>query len=270
MNQNETMTYDRIKKYIDISAYNTNFIDNVIQNRVAELNCKTTDEFLKIIELDAVELAIFEKNLINSYSLFFRNRLTFEVLRHVYLPSLLNKTKDNTEIRIWSAGCAAGQEAYSLAILFETFNKNSSRQFNYRIFATDKSYDAIQVAVSGQYRKNDLGNLTLVEAEAWFTKIDKKFKIEKSLNEHIQFEFFDLLSKECACPSSSIFGDFDIIMCANVLIYYNVDVQKQILSNFRKCVSTKGILITGETERDLYIRNGFFELYPNSAIFVVK
>jgi len=199
--------------------------------------------------------------------LFFRNRLTFETLRQLVLPRLVAQKADGKEVRIWSAGCAGGQEPYSLAILFESFRKMSSTKLNYRIFATDRDYSEIECAVVGEYTRKEIENLTIAEKDNWFTGDKKKFKIDARLKKHIEFELFDLLDKECICPRTSIFGGFDIIMCANVLIYYNEFIQQFIISNLQKCSSENGIIITGEAERELFIRSGFAEIYPHSCIF---
>ena len=253
----------------DVSAYSSNFIRNLIRNRMLELKMVDFVVYKEFIEKNISELERLESQLKNSYSLFFRNRLTFETLSHVILPRLATQKADGNEVRVWSAGCASGHEAYSLAIAFETFNKISATTLKYRIFATDRDYNELEQAVLGEYSKPDIGNLTNLETESWFKLIGKKYKINVDLKQYIQFELFDLLDNECTCPPSSIFGAFDIIMCANVLIYYNEEYQQRIISNFQKCMSTNSYLITGEAEREIFISKGFIEIYPQSCIFRV-
>ena len=267
--ERDQQIYDAVLKQIDVSPFSQNFILNLVRSRMSNLNLTTTDEFISYLETSESEMDFFRSQLSNSFSMFFRNRLTFEVLAHIVLPVLLKKATSVSEIRIWSAGCAAGHEAYSLAILLETFNNVSSKQLKYRIFATDKNYNEIEKAVLGDYYISDLGNLTLNEVGKWFNQNGKKYKIDASLKRYVQFELFDLLNKDCICPKASIFGDFDLIVCANVLIYYNQDVQKQIITNFKKCISKDGYIVSGEVERDLFLQNGFTELYPQSSVFKV-
>ncbi|MBV5342328.1 hypothetical protein JZU68_01485, partial [bacterium] len=112
----------------------------------------------------------------------------------------------------------------------------------------------------GEYNKQDIDNLTNSETDLWFKVVGVNYKINVDIKKHVQFELFNLLDKECTCPPSSIFGGFDIIMCANVLIYYNEDFQQQIISNFQKCISKNGFLITGEAEREIFINKSFVEV----------
>jgi chemotaxis methyl-accepting protein methylase len=260
---------EKLQQKTDVSAYSTNFIRNLIRNRMLELKMVVEADYKEYIENSVSELETLESQLRNSYSQFFRNRLTFETLSHVILPRLATQKAGGDEVRIWSAGCAGGHEAYSLAIVFETFNKFSSTELKYRIFATDRDYSEIEHAVLGEYVRQDIGNLTNSETEFWFKAKGNNYKINSDIKKNIQFELFDLLDKECTCPPTSIFGEFDIIICANVLMYYNEDFQQQIISNFQRCISTNGIIITGEAEREILFRKGFVEIYPQSCIFRV-
>jgi len=260
---------EKLQQKTDVSAYSVKFINSLIHRRMTELKFVEIAAYIEYVEKNAIEITLLESQLKNSYSLFFRNRLTFETLSQIVIPRIAMQKEEGSEVRIWSAGCAGGQEAYSLAIVFETFNKISSTELKYRIFATDRDYAEIEHAVLGEYGKQDIGYLTNIETDLWFNAVGKCFKISAELKNFVQFELFDLLDNECSCPPSSIFGGFDIVMCANVLIYYNKDFQSQLISNFKKCISKNGFIITGEAERDIFVSKGFVELYPQSCIFRV-
>lgn len=268
--EKELKLIDELMHEMDVTPFSRSFISNLIRNRMADLNFNVIDDYVAYFEVNKSESELFRSQLSNSYSMFFRNRLTFEVLAHIVIPACLQKSNSISEMRVWSAGCAAGHEAYSLAILFESFNNVSSKQLKYRIFATDKNYKEIEKAVMGDYQFSDLGNLTVNELDKWFTQNGNKYKLNASIKQFVQFELFDLLNEDCICPKTSIFGDFDLIMCANVLIYYNPEVQKKIISNFKKCIASDGYVITGEVERDLFLQNGFIEIYPQSSVFRLK
>jgi len=253
----------------DFSAYSPTYLGNLIQSRMAELKMQDFADYFVYFDKNSTENDLLESGLKNSYSLFFRNRLTYEVIRHLVLPRLAVQKAVADEVRVWSVGCASGHEPYSLAIVLETFNKISSRVLKYRIFATDREFAEIENAVLGEYSRQDLGNLTLAETDKWFKTKGKRYKIDARLKKNIQYEIFDLLDKNYICPPSSIFGDFDIIMCANVLMYYNVDVQMRIVDNFKKSIVSNGLLITGEAEREILLKAGCTELIPQSCIFKV-
>ena len=256
-----------IQQKIDVSAYSIGFINNVITTRMEQLKIETPFMYAAIISHDESEIEKIKANLTNSHSLFFRNRLTFETLRQVYLPVIMTQKKDEDEIRIWSAGCAGGQEPYTLAILMESVINNWKSELKYRIFATDSNFKEIERAVLGIYSKADIVNLTWHEIDTWFTHSAKRYSLVPQLKKNVQFELFDLFDNDCNCPRTSIFGGFDIIMLANVLIYYKEEMQNKLLKRLKSCKTKQGIIITGETEREIFLRNEYVELYPNSCIF---
>ncbi len=258
---------EKLQQKTDVSAYSKNFIRNLIHHRMSELNMNEVAEYKNYIDRSISEMDKLEGQLKNSYSMFFRNRLTFETLGQVVLPRIAMQKTTGNEVRVWSAGCAGGHEAYSLAILFESFNEISSKKIKYRIFATDRDYAEIQKAALGEYGRHDLGNLTVLEKEKWFQTNGKIFKIIPEIKKCVQFELFDFLQTDAICPPSSIFGGFDIIMCANVLIYYNEDAQQRVISNLRKCISENGFIVTGEAERDVFVNKGFTEISQQCCIF---
>ena len=180
---------------------------------------------------------------------------------------LKKSTSTRNEIRIWSAACAGGQETYSLAMLLHELLNCHSGEFNFRIFATDQSKIQIKEAQIGQYPEAALNSLKFKRVNQWFTKLGETYTVKPELKENIEFSVFDLLDEKYSCPPTSIFGDFDLIVCANILFYYNPEFQKKIIKKTRNCMSENGYLITGEAERNLLIQSGFQEVYPQSAIF---
>jgi chemotaxis methyl-accepting protein methylase len=180
------------------------------------------------------------------------------------------KTDKNKEIRIWSVACASGQEVFSLAMLIEELAENKGERINYRIFATDSSEEQIKKAQKGLYSEESLGNLNLRRINKWFTNRDENYTVKKELKRNIDFSVFNLLSDPLSSPSGSIFGDFDIVICANILFYYKKKYRTMILEKAENSLTTGGFLITGETERDILLKYNFREVFPQSGVFQVK
>jgi chemotaxis protein methyltransferase CheR len=254
---------------IDISKYDETFLNKSLLRRMKDTLHETEATYYSYLEQNYIESDMLLNSLQISYTEFFRNALTFSVLEKLIIPSIiLNKsTSSRNEIRVWSAACATGQETYSLAMLLHELINCPSRKNNFRIFATDQSEIQINEAQSGQYHGTALNCLSLKRANHWFTKSGETYAVKPELKENIEFSVFDLLNETYSCPPTSIFGDFDIIVCANILFYYNPEFQNKIIKKIRNCLSDTGYLITGETERDLLIQSGFHEVYPLSAIF---
>jgi chemotaxis protein methyltransferase CheR len=253
---------------IDISRYEESFLDKCIQNSIEENRCSSVGELCKLLEQSNSKRQAFIETLQNSYSELFRNPLTFDVLERIVLPSLIFKKKENKrkEIRIWSAACAGGEEVYSLAILMEELNTGKN-QIKFRIFATDRNAARISEAEKGQYTVTALNNLSFLRAKMWLNKQGDVFTVRPELKANIDFSVFDLADRQLASPPASIFGDFDLIICANLLFYYKEEFRKIIIGKLTNCLADGGYLVTGETEREILIKYNYHEVFPQSAIF---
>ena len=254
---------------IDVSKYDDSFLNRSLQKRIKATNYDTPKAYYKFLEQDGKEGSNFVNSLNISYTEFFRNPLTFSVLERLILPSIAScnlKTR-RKEIRIWSAACAAGQETYSLAILLEELINLDNIKINFRIFATDQDEIQVNKAIEGRYSANSLDNVSLKRVKQWFTQRDDSFAIKPELKTNIDFSVFDLVNEQLGCPPASIFGDFDLVVCANLLFYYKPEFQKIIVEKASKYLANGGYLITGETERDILLSYNFREVFPQSAIF---
>ena len=254
---------------IDITKYDAYFLERSIQKRIKETQCASEAAYFNILESNKKEREIFLNSLNISYTEFFRNPLTFAVLERILLPSIVLK-RGNTkqkEIRIWSAACAGGQEAYSLAMLMEERINEGKNKLNYRIFVTDQKGSQVNAAQEGRYVAADLSNLNLKRVNQWFTRHGDTFTVKNELKKNIDFSIFDLFSDQLSCPPASIFGDFDLVICANILFYYKPEYQNKILKKIGDSLAHDGYLVTGETERDRLLKQNYIEVFPQSGIF---
>ena len=257
---------------IDVSKYDENFLNTTLNKRINETHCCSVEAYCDFLVQNNTEVVNLIKALSICYSEFFRNSLTFSTLEHIILPLIVLKKKDSMHktIRIWSAACAKGQESYSIAILLEEHNNSINEKINYRIFATDQFESQVIEAQKGQYNAASLDNLSLKWVNQWFTIQGDTYSVKKELKDNIDFSFFDLFCEDFSCPAASIFGDFDLVFCANMLFYYKRKYQEIILEKLNKTLAPGGFLITGETERDILLHHNFSEVFPRSSIFQKK
>ncbi|MEI8047293.1 MAG: CheR family methyltransferase [Bacteroidota bacterium] len=255
--------------FTDISRYDVAFLVKSLQRRMADTRCCIFDEYFKLIEISLEEANLFVNSLQISYSEFFRNPLTYSVLERIVLPSMLQRQKEGkrNELRIWSAACAAGQEPYSLAILLEEISKHANRKRNYRIFATDQSELQVNEAQQGKYLAADLNNVTLKRVNNWFDKKGDTYVVKQKLKNNIDFSVFDLFDQKFSSPPASIFGEFDLVVCANLLFYYKNEDREKIIAKAGNCLAKDGYLVTGEVERDVLIKYDYKEVFMQSGIF---
>ncbi len=253
----------------DIARYDDHFLRTTIQKRFEATHCRQAGDYPDLLLNNAGEAGLLSVSLQISYSEFFRNSLTYSVLERIILPELVHKMKNNKrkEIRIWSSACAGGQEAYSLAMLLEELKNEGGSHFDYRIFATDQNEQLLNEARKGYFSESLLNNVNVRRTKQWFTKKGDTYSVKQELKNNINFSVFDLFNNQYSCPPASIFGDFDLVVCANLLFYYKTDYRRAIIGKAGNCLSKGGFLVTGETERQILTDYGYNEVYPQSAIF---
>jgi len=255
----------------DISTFSTNFLESAITNRMNFSSYKTLPDYLQKFSSDPFEPEMLMKSLSNSYSTFFRNSLTFALLYQVILPKIISEKASNndSEIRIWSAGCAAGQEPYSLAILIDDLFKIKPTELRHQIFATDNSDSELLTASVGIYDFDAVKPTPYSFIKKYFIKTGNFYSIRERIKAMVEFSHYDLLDTTSSAPPASIYGDFDLVMCSNVLFYYKPEIQKMILEKFRKTIRKGGFFITGEAETGIVnSAAGFKHFIPSAPLYI--
>jgi chemotaxis methyl-accepting protein methylase len=238
---------------------------------MAYFSIKTTEDYLVYLDGNQAESVMLLESLSNFYSEFFRNPLTFLMLEQIILPKIYNDKSAGRkgEVRIWSAGCAAGQEPYSIAILAKEIEEKCQDKADIRIFATDKSEKELQTARKGIYHERSLHNTRFGFVSKHFSNSGEFYSINSSIKDLVEFSVFDMLDEDAGSPPSSVYGDFDIVMCSNVLFYYKREIQKFILDRISDSLVKGGFLITGEAEVAIIKSFRHFKQYDApSAVFI--
>jgi chemotaxis methyl-accepting protein methylase len=152
-------------------------------------------------------------------------------------------------------------------MLLEELRNHGAEELNYRIFATDLNAQQIAKAQRGQYSADEVKNLTVRRLGNWLVRQDDSYHIVPVLRDRIEFSVFDLFDQSLSSPPGSIFGDFDLILCANVLMYYNEESRSAILKKSESSLTDGGLFVTDEAERGLMVAHGWREVYQQTAIF---
>ncbi len=235
-----------------ISIYNELFLCQSLERRWKELEIKSNEDYWIFIEKNEEEIEEFMMSLNINYTDFFRDGLSFSVLENEILMQLICGKSIGSEIRVWSAGCSTGQEVYSIAMSLSNVIKKSSKNINYRIFGTDISKKALKFSENGLYCEENILNIKLMDIKKYFMTIGNKYKIIPELMNYVSFSMYNLLDPELVNPPESIFGDFDIIFCSNLLFYYKKDQQDFIIDKLKKSLAPNGYIITGDAEKILF------------------
>jgi len=248
---------------LDISRYEEAFLRKTISKRMAATGAETIAAYGGKVAGDRAEAEMFFYSLRINHSEFFRNPLTFAVIEQLILPGLVKVKKESGgEIRVWSAGCASGQEAWSLAILLEEL----AGPVPSRIFATDLADPG--VARAGVYGAEAVGNVRSRHLREYFSRQGESFSVVPRLRARVDFSACDLLDRSSASPAASIYGGFDLILCCNLLFYYRQEARHQILDKICQALSPGGYFVTGEVEKDMVQgHKGFRAVMSPAAVF---
>jgi chemotaxis protein methyltransferase CheR len=260
------------KYQIDISMFSDSLILNVIENRMSQRNEVQYEKYLQFLTNNPSEADQLKNSLANSYSTFYRNPLTFAFLYQYVLPRIIadKVTNNNNEIRIWSAGCASGQEAYSLAMITDDLLKHTNTKTWFSIFATDNLPPELEAARQGIYNPEELKNVPYGFIDTYFQKKGDAYLVSDHIKQHVEFSEFDLLNSTTSAPPTSIFGDFDLVMCCNVLFYYKPAIQKMMLEKFHRSLAGDGFMVTGEAETGIVNSAAGFRNYMSPAAIFRK
>lgn len=173
----------------------------------------------------------------------------FELIYHVVLPDMIEFKQISMDnmIRIWSAGCSHGEEPYSIAILLIELLDKQLKNYDINIYATDIDTDALDKAKTGKYSEESVAEVKKGLLDKYF-HFDGNYIIKEGIKNIVDFSFHDLTSEKFIAPAKSVFTNFDLILCRNVLIYFSNPFQKKVFSNFKNNLNKNGYLVLGEAE----------------------
>ncbi len=256
-----------------VKRYNENYLKKSLQRVAGRVEPSLIDAYIDGLAVDSTKAMHFIELLNNSTSCFFRNNFSFSVLEQIVLPDIFaHKAKVGAKtVRVWSMAAAGGQELYSVAILLDELKYLHGGTIDVQMFASDIDEKQLQIARAGKYKYKDIEQMTEKRLSRYFNLLPGgHYVIDKDLIKAVSFNSFDLTDANCTCPPESVFGDFDLIICANVLIYYNNDHVDRIFDKIKKCMASKAYVMTGESERDFFMKHAFVENVQQSGIFTRK
>jgi two-component system CheB/CheR fusion protein len=237
----QLLTVLRVRRGVDFSYYKPSTLKRRIVRRMALSNTDKPADYLSHLRENKTEQDALYNDMLISVTNFFRDPPSFELLCSNILPTLISQKSGNEALRIWIAGCATGEEAYSMAIclLEELGDKASAMKI--QIFATDVSETAIAKARNGIYKPIDLDGVNASRLEQFFTRIDGSYQVNKSVREMCVFAHHNLLK-------DPPFSKMDLSTCRNVLIYFEPILQKRALTTFHYALNETGFLMLGKSE----------------------
>lgn len=258
----EILDYVGKQRGIDFSAYRASTIQRRLASRLQALGLPDHESYLRYLEQDPGEVDALIDTFTIKVTHFFRNPLVFEVLYNFILPDLVDTCKNDT-LRIWCAGCARGEEAYSVAILLKEIADKESLPFRSFIIATDIDRPALADAERGVYGNGSLLEVKKRYLDKYFAKTDGRYLVNRDIRSMVTFAYHDVAT--CASPKEGIFSEYHLVLCRNLLIYFNRDLQKSVQKHVSSIMREGGYLVLGEAET--MTEQGFSEFMQHTKIY---
>jgi two-component system, chemotaxis family, CheB/CheR fusion protein len=227
----------------DFSQYKPNTLRRRVARRMALQELDTIDEYVRHLRQSPTEVDVLFRDLLIGVTNFFRDPKAFKALETEVLPKLVARKPPGSTIRVWTPGCATGEEAYSIAMLLQEQMEAQRKKLKVQIFATDIDARAIESARSGRFRASIRADLTPERLKRFFTSEpdSSDFRVIKSLREMLVFSEHDVIR-------DPPFSKLDLISCRNLLIYMGPELQKKLIPLFHYALNPEGVLFLGVSE----------------------
>lgn len=241
------------KEFMDMVTYvKSNYGINLINKRqliesrmytvLMEKKMESFSDYYKLIKQnDAKEITVLLNKLTTNHTFFMREPAHFDFLKTVILPQVI-KNNSNKQIQIWSAGCSSGEEAYSTIMVIKEFLGSQSRQWDFRILATDISANAMEKAQNTTYDEDSLKNIDPSWIRKYFVFKDGMYQLKTEIKKEVDFKHFNLMDPIL------FYKKFDLIFCRNVMIYFDQMTKNTLVNKFYDVIKPGGYLFIGHSE----------------------
>ncbi|MFB9842915.1 chemotaxis protein CheB [Mucilaginibacter ginsenosidivorans] len=250
------------KSPLDFSDYKPSTILRRTKRRAAQHNFMTLGNYLEFLKTAPDEVDALTKDFLISVTSFFRDKEAFEFIQKSVLPDILHKLGPGEELKMWVAGCATGEEVYSLAILIAEQLKGKLKDTVVKIFATDIDSIALTQAGKGVYPATIEKAVSVHRLEKYFLKEANNYRVKPEIRKMVIFAQHDLVKNPPYC-------NMHLISCRNLLIYMTPILQKKIFTMLLFGLKMDGYLFLGSSEnpmpiiKNLQVVNKKWKIYKN-------
>ncbi|MBD8530726.1 MULTISPECIES: CheR family methyltransferase [unclassified Massilia] len=231
-----------------------------IERRLQVRRVRTLPAYRDLLATDATEHKALLGDMLIGVTNFFRDREAFDALKREIVPELFSDKGRGDEIRAWVAACATGEEAYSIAMLLADHAALSDRPPGFQVFASDIDERAIASARAGSYPAAIIADVAPSRLRQYFNKEDNRYRVRKTLRDHILFAAHNLLR-------DPPFSRLDLISCRNLLIYLNREARLHVLKTFHFALRPGGYLFLGSSESAESVAEYFIPVDKKNRIY---
>jgi two-component system, chemotaxis family, CheB/CheR fusion protein len=225
----------------DFTGYKRSSIERRVAKRMGEVGVERYDDYLDYLELHSEEFAELFNTILINVTGFFRDRPAWEDLAKQVLPQLVGSRGPSSPLRVWCAGCASGEEAYTAAMVLARVIGETAFRERVKIYATDIDEAALDTARQGAYLPRQIEDVPRDALERFFERTDQRYLFRKDLRRSVIFGRNDLVQD---APISRV----DLLLCRNTLMYFTADTQAHILRRFNFALNDEGFMMLGKSE----------------------
>jgi two-component system CheB/CheR fusion protein len=244
----------------DFTSYKRASLERRFRRRIEAIGCESFSDYLDYLQVHPEEYEQLFNALLINVTEFFRDPEVWDHLRKVTLPEILRAKSSGEPVRVWSAGCASGQEAYTIAMLLAEQLGDDAFRERVKIYATDIDEEALTTARYAVYPAKELENVPPDLRERFFERLDQRIAFRKDLRRNVIFGSNNLIHD---APISRL----DLLVCRNTLMYFNAETQARILRHFHFALTEPGFLTLGRSEMMISHRDLFAPLDLRKRIF---
>ena len=224
----------------DFTQYKPSTVGRRINKRQEALGLRSLDEYHNYIEQNPEELHRLFQTVLIGVTEFFRDPAIFQALES-HLRTMLAHKQPGDNIRIWSVGCASGEEAYSLVFLLLDLMGEQANDYSLQVFATDIDEQALSQGRRGLYSEEQVKNVSKAQLGKYFQRVEQGYEVNKAVRQHLLFSRHDI-------TVDPPFVQLDLIACRNLLIYFSTALQQRIIPIFHYGLRQEGLLLLGKSE----------------------
>ena len=245
---------------VDFSYYKSNTLSRRIVRRSSLSGCNQIEDYIEKLRESKEERAFLKDDLLIGVTRFFRDPEVWEYLEEIILPEIISNLEKGDELKVWVSACATGEEAYSIAILISEILESLERKLTVKIFATDIDSEALNIASERMYPESIAQDIPHPRLEKYFTHAGSEYTAKRKIREMIIFTPHNLIKNVG-------FSKMNLILCRNVLIYMQPQLQQQVLRMLHFSLNSKGILCLGKAETLGELEQEFIPLNEKWKIF---
>ncbi len=226
---------------VDFNTYKPNTIIRRLERRININQIETVDNYINYLSSSQKEIMTLYRELLIRVTRFFRDTEAFAILKERVIPDILETKERNEEIRVWCTGCCTGEEAYSIAILFQELMEERGEYYDVKVFATDIDKESLEYAGAGVYPESITADVSPERLARYFIRTEEGFQIAENIRKMTIFAYQNI-------TEDPPFSRMDMISCRNLLIYLGNEVQQKILTTFEFSLVENGFLLLGSSE----------------------